>query len=247
MATIFVSVVIPVYNEAATIQGTLKAVSAYFTASNVLYEIIVVDDGSQDRTVSTVREMLQAIPSVRLLQAPHRGKGAAVKQGMLSAQGRYTLFMDADSSTRIEEWQKLRPWLEDSYEVVIGSRKMRGADIRVHQSWLRETMGKGFTWLTNVMLGLHVSDVTCGFKGFRTSAAHTLVQLQQIQGWGFDAELLFLAKRLGYRMKEVPVVWSNDDTTHVRLMQDTWRSLKELVHIRARGLRHASGSLKDGA
>ena len=232
MTTPELSVIIPAYNEAAVIGQTVQAVARYLGGQGISYEVLVVDDGSTDDTVRRVHDLMAAVPSLRLLGASHRGKGAAVKHGVLAAQGRYVLFMDADYSTRIQEWQQCLPWLQDGYEVVIGSRKMAGATVVKHQSPLREAMGKVFTWLTNELLHTHVTDITCGFKCFRREAAQHLCGLQQMTGWTFDAELLFLARRLGYRLKEVPVMWADDRSTKVRLAADTLRSLTELLRIR---------------
>ena len=233
MAKPQVSVVIPAYNEAAVIRQTVREVAAYLDAARLTHEILVVDDGSTDGTVAIVRELESRLPSARLIQAPHQGKGGAVKRGALEAAGEIVLFMDADHSTRIEELQKVLPWLRDGFDIVIGSRKMRGAEVRVHQPPLREAMGKAFTRLTNLLLGIRVSDITCGFKGFKADAAAEVFRRQRIMGWGFDAEILFIARRLGYRIKEIPVVWTDDATTKVRLLQDTLGSFRELLAIRA--------------
>ncbi len=232
MAKPQLSVVIPAYNEEAVIASTVQAVADYLSAKGMTYEILVVDDGSSDHTAAVVQRLTARVPSLRLLHSGHRGKGGAVKHGVLQAQGDTIVFLDADHSTRIGEWDKCAPWLHEGYDVVIGSRKMSGATVTVHQPPLREAMGKVFTWLTNVLLAAHVSDVTCGFKGFRAEAARELFALQRLDGWGFDAEILFLARRLGLRVKEVPVVWADDASTKVRLASDALRSLSELVQIR---------------
>lgn len=233
MAEPQLSVVIPAYNEAAVIRQTVRDVAAFLTASGLTHEILIVDDGSTDGTVAAARELEGAMPAVHLIQAPHEGKGGAVKRGALEASGAWLLFMDADHSTRIEEFRKCLPWLREGFELVIGSRKMPGADVRVHQPWLRESMGKIFTALTNLILGTRASDITCGFKSFTAGAAKAVFELQRIPGWGFDAELLFIARRLGCRIKEVPVVWTDDASTKVRLLRDAARSLLELLVIRS--------------
>lgn len=229
-----VSVIIPTYNEAAVIGQTVQKVAQYLHEQGMTHEVLVVDDGSADGTVKRVQEMMVAVPSLRFLGASHRGKGAAVKHGVLAAQGRYLLFMDADCSTPIQEWQHCLPWLQDGHEVVIGSRKMAGAMVLKRQPPLREAMGKAFTWLTNAVLGTHVTDITCGFKCFRREAAQRIFRLQRMEGWAFDAEILFLARRFGYRVKEVPVVWTDDRSTKVRLASDAWQSLKDLWRVRWR-------------
>ena len=236
------SVVIPAYNEAAVIRRTVEEVSAFLTRSEVAHELLIVDDGSTDETVELVRALAAEMPSLRLLSSGHRGKGAAVKRGMLDARGAHRLFMDADHSTRIEEWRKCAPWLREGVGVVIGSRKMPGAEVTVHQPPLRETMGKVFTWLTNTALSTRLTDITCGFKAFEARAAEEIFRLQRMDGWGFDAEVLFIARRLGYRVREVPVVWADDASTKVRLVADSFRSIKELAEIRFGAWRGLYGS-----
>jgi len=231
------SIVIPVYNEAAVLARTVQEIIAYLSRLPLTYDIVIVDDGSTDQTAAIASELAQANPLIRLLRSSHRGKGGAVKQGVLEARGRFLLFMDADHATRIDTWEHLAPWLREGYPVVVGSRKMSDAHVVVSQPLLRETMGKIFTWLTNVVLRTGVTDITCGFKGFDADAARTLFQLQRIDGWGFDAEILFLARRLGYRIKEVPVVWRDDPRTKVRLLRDAVRSFGELLTIRLGALR----------
>ena len=226
------SVVIPAYNEERVIASTIQSVVVYLGGTGTSCEVIIVDDGSTDATVRVVQEAAAQHPGVRLLASPHLGKGGAVKQGVLSAQGRSILFMDADSSTRIEEWAKFAPWLSRGFQVVIGSRKMPGAEVVVRQPVLREAMGKVFTWLTNQLLTGGVSDITCGFKAFETGAAREIFGLQRMHGWGFDAEILFIARRRDYGIKEVPVVWADDASTKVRLGRDALGSFQELLQIR---------------
>lgn len=226
------SVVIPTYNEEGVIRQTVEAVAAYLAQARIRHEILVVDDGSTDGTVEAVRELARILPDIHVIPCQHAGKGGAVRRGVLEAQGAHVLFLDADHSTRIEEWEKLVPWLRDGYEVVIGSRKMAGARIHVRQPPLREAMGKVFTWLTNRLLGVRVWDVTCGFKGYRSPAARAIFQRLRMTGWGFDAEAIFIARRLRYSIKEVPVAWADDASTKVHLAKDAVRSFMELVQIR---------------
>ena len=177
-------------------------------------------------------------PRARVLEQPrNRGKGHAVRVGMLAAEGQFVLFCDADLSTPPQELDKFWPWLDSGYEVVIGSRKMAGANVSRRQPLWRESLGKGFTWLTNIIAAPGISDVTCGFKCFTHHAAQTLFSLSLIEDWSFDAEVLFIAQQLGYRIKEVPVSWHDEPGTKVRLWKDSVRSLLGLATIRANFIR----------
>ena len=226
------SVVIPAWNEAATIEATARHVLVYLDARAKDGELIVADDGSTDATAQIVERLIAQDARVRLLRLPHEGKGRAVQRGVLAADGAFVLFMDADDSTPIEEMDKFWPLLWEGWDVVIGSRKMPGALISRRQPWLREQLGKIFTWLTNRLVTRRLSDITCGFKCFSRKSAHAVFTRQRLHGWGFDAEILFLAQRLGYRLREVPVRWQNAEKTNVRMGRDGWRSFKELLAIR---------------
>jgi dolichyl-phosphate beta-glucosyltransferase len=230
---LLLSLVIPAYNEEKRIGPSLAEIIAYLQRNGYSYELIVVDDGSTDGTVEIVEELIAGMQNGRLLCAGHGGKGSAIRKGVLSAEGRYVFFTDADLSTPITELDKFLEQLNQGYKVVIGSRKIAGANVEVHQSWLRESMGKIFTWLTNVILTKNVSDVTCGFKGFSRSVAREIFVRQQVNDWSFDAEVLFLAQKYGYSIKEVPVHWRNDPATKVNLFKDTVRSFLGLLKIRA--------------
>jgi glycosyltransferase involved in cell wall biosynthesis len=232
------SVVIPTYNEAARIGRTIPALLTYLHSLGYPHELLIVDDGSTDGTPGMARQLLSGEPRARVLEEPrNRGKGHAVRVGMLAAEGQFVLFCDADLSTPPEELDKFWRWLDSGYGVVIGSRKMAGANVSRHQPAWRESLGKAFTWLTNVIATPGISDVTCGFKCFSNQAAQTLFSLSTIEDWTFDAEVLFIAQQLGYRIKEVPVSWHDEPGTKVRLWKDILRSLVGLVRIRANFLR----------
>ena len=232
------SVVIPAYNETARIGRTIPVLLTYLHGLDYAYELLIVDDGSSDGTGDMARQAVSGEPRARVLEEPrNRGKGHAVRVGMLAAEGQFVLFCDADLSTPPEELEKFWPWLDSGYEVVIGSRKMAGANISRRQPLWRESLGKGFTWLTNVIAAPGISDVTCGFKCFSREATQTLFSLSVIDDWSFDAEVLFIAQRLGYRTKEVPVSWHDEPGTKVRLWKDAIRSLLGLAKIRANFLR----------
>jgi dolichyl-phosphate beta-glucosyltransferase len=196
-------------------------------------EIIVVDDGSPDGTAETAREIAPGLPlPVTVVRTRrNRGKGHALKVGFAHAGGERILFTDADLSVPIAAAASLLDELERGADVAIGSRKMTGAEIVVHQPWLRETMGKVFTLLTRAFI-VHVSDVTCGFKAFRGDAGRDLFAHLRVSDWSFDAELLFLARRRGLTIREVPVQWHDEPDTKVRLALDALHSLIGLVRIR---------------
>ena len=195
--------------------------------------MFIVDDGSRDRTVEVARQAHKSDPAVRIERQPcNLGKGEAIRKGMLVADGRYLFFSDADLSVPIESLPSFLSRLESDADVAIGSRRTAGAIIEVHQPLYRELMGKVFTRLSNLILGLHVSYFTCGFKGFRREAARELFSRQQLADWSFDSEILYLAKIRGYRVEEVSVVWRNDWATKVRLGRDVLLSFLGLLKIR---------------
>ncbi len=233
MSDVRLSMVIPAYNEERRIGASLRSAVRVLRELMPLHEIIVVDDGSPDRTLEMAREAADEAASFRgLKNGLNLGKGGAVRRGMLEARGEYVLFCDADESTPMESLRDFLPGMERGEPVIIGTRKNVEARIERHQPWLRETMGKGFTALGHLLIGVRVTDFTCGFKVFRRDAARAIFSRQTIEDWSFDAEILFLAGHLGYSISEVPVVWRNDEDTRVRLLRDTWDSLQGLLKIR---------------
>lgn len=228
-----ISIIIPAYNEENVIGSTIIETSDYFSRQAFDYEIIVVDDGSKDRTAEKVERLQGKYSKLRLLKnGSNRGKGGAVRTGMLQGSGDYLLFMDADLSTPITEFIKFMPNIQAGTDVVIGTRKKKGANITRRQPLLREYMGKMFTWVSNILLGCTVSDYTCGFKVFSCQAAKNIFSRQLIDGWGYDSEIIFLARKKGYDIKEIPVTWHNDGDTKVRLVRDSVNSFIELIRIR---------------
>jgi dolichyl-phosphate beta-glucosyltransferase len=226
------TVVMPAYNEAARIVEPLRRIASHLRARAVPSEILVVDDGSRDGTADVVRRTASdlAIPLRVIASDRNRGKGHAVKVGMTSARGRAVLMTDADLSTPIEELDKLFPHLRDGTQVVIGSRKMPGAVIEVHQPFLRESMGWVFTQLTRLLV-IRVSDVTCGFKLFSRDAAGQIFSRVTLDDWSFDAEALYLAGRLGYGIREVPVLWRDAAGTKVHRGRDALHAAIGLLRI----------------
>lgn len=231
-----ISVVIPIYNEEHIIRSNIKHIHRFLAAQGWDFEIIVVDDGSTDQSIVCLKELADELVHLHILHDPtNRGKGYAIRKGMLAACYPYTLFLDIDLSTPIEEIIKFIPHLERGSSVVIGSRKMKGAEIIQHQPLLREALGKGFSLLANIFLGTHISDFTCGFKAFRKEVVPALFGPQKVHRWGFDAEILFLAHRQRLKIQEIPIRWINRPATRVRIFKDIIRSFWELICIRFYG------------
>lgn len=232
-----ISIVIPAYNESARLRPTLDRILSFVRGQAWDAEVIVVDDGSRDETASLVQDYARTNEIVRLVQNHgNHGKGYSVRNGVLNAQGAIILFTDADLSAPIEEAPKLLKALESGADVAIGSRWVRAELQAQHQSVSRQIMGRAFNLLLRVLLRLDFKDTQCGFKAFRRSAAKALFPLQKIEGWGFDAELLFLARRLGIQVAEVPVRWSHDEATRIRPLADGSKMVMEMLRIRCYSL-----------
>jgi glycosyltransferase involved in cell wall biosynthesis len=239
------TVVIPAYNESARIAEPLRRLAAYLTAHQPASELVLADDGSSDDTAVVVERLCRelGLPARVLPNPQNRGKGHAVRRGMLAARGALVLMTDADLSTPIEELARLVAAVRDGADVAIGSRKMAGAVIEEHQPWLRESMGRVFTFLTRLLV-VDVSDVTCGFKLFRRETAEAVFSRATLDDWSFDAEALFLVRHLGFSLVEVPVRWRDAAGTKVNRGRDAVRSaigLARIVWNRARGRYDAVG------
>jgi dolichyl-phosphate beta-glucosyltransferase len=232
MDSIYLSVVIPAYNEEKRIGNTCEQIVSFLARQPYVSETIVVDDGSRDRTAAVAEDKLA--PSIhRILQNPgNRGKGYAVKQGMLAASGKYVLFTDADLSTPIEEVQKFLKSLEEGYDIVIGSRSLEGSNIEIRQNLLRQSMGKIFNRLARLLTFRSIRDSQCGFKCFKRKVAQDLFSKQQLDGFSFDAEIIYLAQRQGYRIFEMPVTWRNSPHSRVRIVKDSLGMFLDLWRIR---------------
>jgi len=233
-STPYWSIIVPVYNEANRL-GNLNHIIRFLKSLPETWELIVVNDGSTDNTLDLVKAIQDRHPLQVVNYPQNQGKGYAIKQGMLVAKGRYRLFLDCDLSTPIEEINKIRPHLTN-YNVVIGTRKTKGAKVLVHQPWLRENLGKGFTLLSRIMLNVDVSDFTCGFKCFSADAAQKIFTRSRIYRWGFDSEILYLSSKFGFAIKEIPVTWKNDLFTRVRFPRDLIISFSDLLRIRLNDL-----------
>jgi dolichyl-phosphate beta-glucosyltransferase len=225
------SVVIPAFNEEVRIGRSLAKILPFLESRNQSWEVLVVDDGSSDRTVCMVEAF--ANPHVRILKNPkNRGKGYSVRRGFLESRGEWVLFTDADLSTPIEELETLLEGAQKGDDVVIGSRAIDRSRILVHQSRFREWAGIVFNRLVRLVLRLPISDTQCGFKLFRRNRSLKVFTLQRIPGFGFDPEILYLARKAGLGLREVPVTWSNDAATRVRFFRDAATMLGNLIQIR---------------
>lgn len=213
------SVIIPAYNEEKRLPKTLKAVDEYLRNQNYDYEIIVVNDGSKDDTALVVKDFKPQIVNLRLIdRKENKGKGYTVKEGMLNAKGDYRLFMDADNSTTIDQVEKMWPWFEKGYDIVIGSRDVKGAILDPPQPFYRRLVGEFFKYVRMIICDLwHLKDTQCGFKCFKKEVVETIFPKLRIERFAFDVEILLLAKMHGFKIKEIPVLWRNDPESKVKL------------------------------
>jgi dolichyl-phosphate beta-glucosyltransferase len=230
------SIIIPAYNEESRLPRAFERIRSYLTKHSVTegrVEILVVDDGSSDGTARVVAEWARELPGVRLISnGQNRGKGFSVRHGMLEAHGQVALFTDADLSAPIEEADKLFAALASGADVAIGSRALDRSLIFVHQSRLRELAGIIFNGFVRALTGLPFADTQCGFKAFRCDPCRIIFEQQRIERFGFDPEILFLAKRHGLRAVEVPVRWAHDPATKVHVLRDSLMMFSDLFYIR---------------
>ncbi len=229
MKGILLSVIIPVYNEAGRVHH-LEHVAGFLKQQKYKSELVVVNDGSSDNTRYLLGKLARTWGFKVISYSKNRGKGWAIRTGMLAASGQFRLFTDVDLSTPIEEIEEVIRRLPQA-PVIIGTRKNGRAKVLVHQPKLRELLGKGFTFLSQVILGVKVSDFTCGFKCFSAPAAKDIFLRMKIERWGFDPEILYLAHKLKFKIKEIPVTWANDRQTKVRFPQDMISSFLELLTV----------------
>lgn len=228
-----VSIIIPCYNEEKRIVKTLNHIEDYIKSKKHQFEIIVVDDGSKDNTVKVVNESRIKVRIIKFEK--NKGKGCAIKAGMAASCGDISLFMDADSSTEISEFDKLMPHFKD-YDVVIGSRALSKDSVIIPQGFFRRNLGFIAHKLIHLILKTKIKDTTCGFKAFSKDAKNLLFTKQIINGWGFDYELIFLAEKFGFKIKEVPIKWKNNFESKVTV-KGYLKSLNELFMIRLNELR----------
>ena len=228
----FLSLVIPFYNEETRLQKSLPLIVDFIRAQSFSCELILVDDGSSDSSVRVIEEIMQRF-SYQLLHNPvNQGKGNAVKRGMLAAKGKYILFSDTDLSTPLEEAVKFFPSFDEGYDIVIGSRALDRSKVEIRQNPLREFMGRVFNLFAQTLSFKGIQDSQCGFKCFTKKAAHTLFNLQKIPGFAFDAEILYLAQKKGFQIKEESVIWRNESQSRVKILKDSLKMFRDLFRIR---------------
>ena len=245
MKPLYLSVIIPAYNEETNIRlGALEKVARYLEDQSYTWEVLVVDDGSKDASVTLIEEFVGQNPKFLMIKNPHQGKAATVITGILEATGDIILFSDLDQATPLNELENVLPWFEKGFDVVIGSREGR----REGAPLLRRLMARGFMVIRTVVLGLRrISDTQCGFKAFKRNAARSIVSRLSLYGArktvsgamvtaGFDIELLFIAKTLGYAIKEVPVEWHYVETRRVNPLSDTIQGLHDILSIRLKAM-----------
>jgi len=233
----FLSVIIPAYNEEKRLPQTLNKVRDYLLKQDYEYEVIVVDDGSKDKTAQTSKKIIESWKNFKIISyEPNRGKGYAVKTGMLAAKGEYAILMDADNSTDLSEVEKFWPYTKSkqngqNYEIVIGSRYLNKSSIKIKQPLSRRVVSRLGNFLIRAVLGIQSVDTQCGFKMFSLGAVQKIFPKQQIERWGFDMEILAIAIREGYKIKEVAVDWYDAEGSQVK-KGAAMKTLKELWQIK---------------
>lgn len=234
--SLYLSIVIPAYNEEENISSSLQDIAQYLKIKNYSYEIIVVDDGSRDKTAELAAFEGKIFPHFTLLRHfPNRGKGYSVKEGMLSARGDLILFMDADNSTRINQVDKLISAILEGNDIAMGSRRIEGAIIEEYQPHHRRLLGNIYIKLSNLILNTNINDHNCGFKLYKKVAAKRLFEKLTSDDWSFDSELIFLATKLNLKIKEVPVTWQDKrKTSKVKPIRDGIKSFTSLIKIKTK-------------
>lgn len=230
---IYLSVVIPAYNEEKRIGNTLDSIINYLDKKDYKSEIVVVVDGATDFTLDVVNRFGKKDSRIRTAENRiTRGKGYSVKKGILETRGRFALFTDADLSTPISEVEKLIHWLEKGYDVAIGSRSLRDSQVEIHQPFVRESMGKIFNKIMSLLVCTGFKDTQCGFKCFKRQAIDKIFNRQTIDGFAFDVEIILIATRRGFRVKEVPVRWLNSPHSKVSIFRDPLVMFFDLLRIK---------------
>jgi dolichyl-phosphate beta-glucosyltransferase len=232
----FLSVIIPAYNEEHRLPATIGKISAYLEAQPYSYELIIVENGSEDRTFQIAQEFAEGNPNLRVLRESERGKGLAVKLGMLEACGEYRFMCDADLSMPVTEIGRFLPPALTEFDIAIASREGPGA-IRYDEPAYRHFVGRVFNTMIRLIALPRLHDTQCGFKCFHYTVAEDLFRCQTLAGWSFDVELLFIAEQRGYRIVELPIPWFFNPDSKVNVLQDSFQMAMDLLRIRLNGLR----------
>lgn len=230
------SLLIPAYNEAERLPASLARARAYLDARGAAYEVIVVDDGSTDGTAALVAKLAADWPALCPVRGPHRGKGAAVRAGVLAARGELLALADADFSMPVEYFDRLIAALEGGCDLAIGSREAPGA-VRYREPEYRHAMGRGFNALVRLLLLPGIQDTQCGFKCLRREVALDLCAAQTVAGWGFDVELLYIARRRGYTIREIGIPWHYMEGSRVNPLRDTLTMVRDVLRVWANARR----------
>jgi dolichyl-phosphate beta-glucosyltransferase len=231
----YLSIIIPAHNEENRLPNTLEQVLRFLGEQSFTSEVIIVENGSVDATLKVAQEFERRYKNVRVLQS-ERGKGAAVKHGMLEAQGEYRFMCDADLSMPVEEIVKFIPPALESFDIAIASREAKGA-VRYNEPMYRHLGGRGINFIIQMLILPGMNDTQCGFKCFRADVANDIFNLQTLHGWSFDIELLFIARRHGYRIHEIPIHWYHSPETKVSALRDALQMIKDIFRIHANARR----------
>ena len=230
---LFLSLVIPAYNAEATISHTVKTVLDFLKDKKYLSEVIIVDDGSKDKTASIGEKFAVTYPNVKIIRnSTNKGKGYSVKRGVLSAQGKYAIFTDADLPYALEDTEKFLYWLSHGYDIVIGSRRLPASEVRKTPAIHRKIMGRIFSTIVGILTSRGFADTQCGFKGFKRETTQFIFEKQRIDRFAFDIELLYLARKYKLSIKELPVKLTSSQFSTVKLLLDPLNMLRDVFKIR---------------
>jgi dolichyl-phosphate beta-glucosyltransferase len=227
--SIFLSVVIPAHNEESRLTGTLEQIFHFLEEQSFTYEVIIVENGSTDKTLKIAQKFVEQHKNFYVIQS-ERGKGAAIRLGMLQAQGEYRFMCDADLSMPVVEMVKFIPPASGDFDIIIASREAKGA-VRYNEPFYRHLGGRGINLIVQVLILPGMNDTQCGFKCFRAHVARDIFQQQTLRGWSFDIELLYIARRHKYRVKEVPIHWSHFGDSKLSAFRDALRMIRDIFHI----------------
>lgn len=236
MSTPFLSIIIPAYNEEQRLPSTLKQVISFLSAQSYSAEVLVIENGSQDKTLEVACSYAEHHAQLRVIQETKRGKGLAVRRGMLEARGDFRFMCDADLSMPIAEINRFLPPLQDNYEIAIASREAPGA-IRYNEPTYRHLVGRVFNTMIRVLALPDLQDTQCGFKCFRADIAKNVFSQQTLTGWSFDVEVLFIARKRGYRILELPIQWYFNPQSHVSVIKDSLSMAFDIFKIRLNSIR----------